>query len=216
MPSLSIVCIDTLNHLQAAQSVLVTYRCLSQIPINVEKVHWVSNLKFPLDLPVACSHHVISPIKQFPLDYNIHALQLLPEIMQEDFCLIVQHDGMATNPDAWTNDFFTYDFIGAKSWKFLTPPVVGNGGFSMRSQKLMQAIKNINIPPSHDNDGEDAQICRYYRPDLEQKFGIKFAPGHVADRFSMEMPVDPDQKHWLGKSLGFHGKTNIDKFYAKL
>lgn len=213
MPSISIVCIDTLNHQQAAESVITTWKCLKQISLDIDKIYWISDLPFPSHIHVQCSHHVIAPIKHFPLDYNIHALHLLPEIMKEDYCLIVQHDGMAINSDAWTNDFYNYDFIGAQSWKFLNPPVVGNGGFSMRSRKLMQALKQMSIPPDHNNDGEDAQICRYYRDDLQQNYGIKFAPAHVADRFSIEMPVNPSQSAWLGKSLGFHGRTDIVKFY---
>ena len=31
-----------------------------------------------------------------------------------DFVLTIQHDGFILNPDAWRDDFFDYDYIGAR------------------------------------------------------------------------------------------------------
>lgn len=50
---------------------------------------------------------------------------------------------------------------------------------------------------------EDDFVCREIRHDLETKHGIKFAPEHIADKFSYERS-QPD-----GKTFGFHGLYNI-------
>ena len=54
-----------------------------------------------------------------------------------DFVLICQHDGFILNPKAWTDDFYLYDYIGAPWWH-QDHKAVGNGGFSLRSKKLLQ------------------------------------------------------------------------------
>ena len=50
-----------------------------------------------------------------------------------EHALIIQHDGFVLNAGAWTDDFLKYDYIGAP-WPNRR---VGNGGFSLRSKKLM-------------------------------------------------------------------------------
>jgi len=50
---------------------------------------------------------------------------------------------------------------------------------------------------------EDELICCVYRPILEQKFQIRFAPTEVADRFSYERSVPQ------APTFGFHGMFNF-------
>lgn len=209
MPSIAIACIDTQNHSLARKAVEQTISCLFKCKAPANRVYWLS------DQPVDCFSQVslcwcpVAPISTFPYDYNLLCLRTLPDLIQEDFVLIVQHDGYAVNAQAWCDDFLNYDYIGAVSWSFLQPPVVGNGGFSLRSKKLMKALAKLNLPC--DYDGEDAQICQYNRQQLEKDFGIKFAPHYLADRFSME---SGRQSPWIGKSFGFHGKHDIAKYYT--
>ena len=61
-----------------------------------------------------------------------------------DYVLTFQSDGFILNPDAWTDEFFNYDYIGAP-WGD-NRYAVGNGGFSFRSKKLMNFVSdNIEI-----------------------------------------------------------------------
>jgi hypothetical protein len=75
-------------------------------------------------------------------------------------------------------------------------PLVGNGGFSLRSRKLLNAVKQIPPIPSYP---EDRTICHVFGKQLEQQFGIRFAPVKIADRFSYEFRIPETTP------FGFHG-----------
>ena len=210
MPSISIACIDTRNHYKAMWAVDQTIKCLQQAQVAITKVHWFSDQSFVLNSQVPITYYPIEPIKNFPHDYNYVCLKLLPEVLTEDFVIIVQHDGYAVNHQSWCEEFYHYDYIGAVSWSHYNPPVVGNGGFTLRSKKLLNAISVVQPPV--DFDGEDAQICIWNRDLFEKRFAIKFAPLHIADKFSIEHWRTDSP--WLGKSLGFH-HPSIEPFYNK-
>ena len=94
--------------------------------------------------------------------------------------LVSQWDGYIINESAWKKEWLDYDYIGAV-W---SDGVVGNGGFSLRSKRLMDALKDdrFNAPFFP----EDEKICRDWRKVLESEFGLKFAPPEVASDFSIE------------------------------
>ena len=56
----------------------------------------------------------------------------------------------------------------------------------MRSARLVNAVQAFILPDDLDNQ-EDLVICRYLRARLEDKFGLKFAPKNMAEKFSYEM-----------------------------
>jgi len=142
---------------------------------------------------------LISPDINSKEDYSKFVLTELPGIIKTDFVLIVQYDGYIINPAAWTDEFLQYDYIGAPWW-FANDNNVGNGGFSLRSKKMLEACKKIY--PYHP---EDAMI-RLFRPGLEAE-GIKFAPEELAARFSWE---HNGKYEVYNNSFGFHGtKPNV-------
>lgn len=118
-----------------------------------------------------------------------------------DFVLLVQWDGFIVNPHLWDKEFLKYDYIGAP-WPRQWPnriARVGNGGFSLRSKKLL----NQNVPATFDyKEPEDNILCLHNRIYL-QKNGIKFAPVEVAARFALENDVEENQPK---NSFGFHGR----------
>ncbi len=128
--------------------------------------------------------------------------ELAPHV-DTDFALLVQWDGFVVNADAWSDDFLDYDYIGAK-WIFHTDGHnVGNGGFSLRSRRLLEALRDPHVVPGA---VEDDAICRTYRTYLEATHGIRFAPEAVADRFSFEA------SYWTSPPFGFHGLFNFWMF----
>ncbi|MGA3066816.1 MAG: DUF5672 family protein [Tepidisphaeraceae bacterium] len=133
--------------------------------------------------------------------YNRFILKELYRLFQTPFVLITQWDGYVVDPRAWRNEFLQYDYIGAR-WTFRDDPFqVGNGGFSLRSRRLMEIMAGeFPILPGF---GEDELIGRVYRPLLEREFGIRFAPPEIADRFAYEIdtPAFP--------TFGFHGLMNF-------
>lgn len=131
-----------------------------------------------------------------------------------DFVLVIQYDGFILNPDAWTDDFLKYDYIGAPWW-YEDENNVGNGGFSLRSKKLLKILAEDESIKEH--HPEDHHIVRTYGNYLRTK-GIVFAPEYVASRFSIEgclkEPVPIKYGSVWTNEFGFHGldETDISKW----
>jgi hypothetical protein len=135
--------------------------------------------------------------------YSRFVMKELAGHVGTDFVLLVQWDGFVVNAGAWSDDFLDYDYIGAK-WVFYDDGhTVGNGGFSLRSRRLLEALRDPHIVP---DEAEDVAICRTYRTHLEQAHGIRFAPEAVADRFAFEA------SYWTTPPFGFHGLFNFWMF----
>jgi len=132
--------------------------------------------------------------------YSKFCIEELYKHVNTSHMLICQHDGYVNNWQAWDNDWLQYDYIGAP-WHYNDGMAVGNGGFSLRSRRLMEIVatdKNIQI-----QHPEDHHICRTYRPYLEKTYGIKFAPIEVAEKFSFEGYLQPTKT--LSNQFGVHG-----------
>jgi hypothetical protein len=114
-------------------------------------------------------------------------------------CLIVQWDGHVLDARRWRPEFLEYDFIGARWPQWDDGHDVGNGGFSLRSRRLMEACRQPGFIPGH---AEDVAIARTNRVWLEER-GMRFAPADLADAFSVERAGD------LGASFGYHGVWNM-------
>lgn len=106
-------------------------------------------------------------------------------------------DGYIVNPDAWTDLFLSYDYVGAP-WPEDRPHRVGNDGFSLKSRRLMTRVAELEFDPKMNSD---ELICIKERARLESE-GFRFAPVDVAARFSTECVV-PET---VVGSFGFHGK----------
>jgi hypothetical protein len=152
-------------------------------------------------------------------DYSSFVLYELHKFVQTEFCLVVQGDGYVIDGNAWSDEFLEYDYIGApwpvKKDAYIDPfgnhQRVGNGGFSLRSRKLLQVPTHVDIPWNvnmgtfykHMNAGslaEDGNISVHNRH-LFEAAGCKFAPLEVAMKFSRELPIP----EYRGQStFGFH------------
>ncbi len=131
--------------------------------------------------------------------------------IETEYIIFAQWDAMAHDGTKWTNDFLNYDYIGA-IWPWRPPGQnVGNGGFSLRSMKLLQALRYPVIQMVEDSEHgvqEDNYISIVHRQLLEQKFGIRFAPQELAKQFSYELgPYEG--------SMAFHGFWNVINFMPK-
>jgi hypothetical protein len=128
--------------------------------------------------------------------WNILVNKTIPEFLKGDFAMSVHEDGFPIRPELWDDHFLDYDYIGAP-WK---DGVVGNGGFNIESQKLLQLKVKMPfcpIPPGP----SDYWVCRDNRYFLEQQ-GIRFAPAEVALKFSTEKVGGENP------SFGFHGRSD--------
>lgn len=135
-------------------------------------------------------------------EWNHKILFDLTKHVDTDYCLLIHADSWVLRPDLWTDEFLQYDYIGAP-WPEGSQPVrVGNGGFSLRSKKLLDAFNELKLPFTDNGTGffnEDGQICVYHRKTLEDA-GIKFAPVELASKFSRELHCHDSEK----ETFGFH------------
>ncbi|HET7795003.1 MAG TPA: DUF5672 family protein, partial [Rhizobacter sp.] len=131
--------------------------------------------------------------------YSNYVIKSLAPLIHTSHVLIVQWDGFVLNPAAWSEEFLHYDYIGAP-WNHIPEPhAVGNGGFSLRSSRLLRALQSPAIVPSHP---EDICICVTNRAALEAE-GLRFAPTALARRFAVE--DDPLSE----QVFGFHGPYHL-------
>ena len=133
------------------------------------------------------------------IDYSRFMLGELAAHIRTTHALCIQWDGFVTNAGAWDPGFLDFDFIGAPWPHFGDGYNVGNGGFSLRSRRLLEKCRDLPFDGSH---MEDVVIGRIYRDRLEKE-GIRFAPEQVARRFSYERTAP------TGGEFGFHGCFNL-------
>lgn len=132
--------------------------------------------------------------------YSLFLLKELAGHIRTEHCLIVQWDGFVIDASRWDPAFLEFDYIGAPWPQFSDGHDVGNGGFSLRSRRLLEACRD---PEFQRFDPEDLAICRANRRLLEDRYGIKFADRETASSFSHERGNHP------GSSFGFHGVFNM-------
>lgn len=146
-------------------------------------------------------------------EYNDYCFRHLGNHVETDFALVTQYDSAVLNPNSWEDEWMTLDYIGAPfplptddfSYRANNGEIVrvGNGGFSLRSKKLMDIPKKMNweLREDHGFKNEDGQLTTYYRKELLE-LGIKYAPVEVAAKFSFENNVQ-ENVH-IDKPFGFH------------
>ncbi len=175
----------------------------------------------PTEVPRGIQYEKFNDFKNISYkEFSYYCIYKLIEHVETEFMLMIHPDGFVINPDSWTDEFMEWDYIGAP-WPlmdtaFIDPfgknQRVGNGGFTLRSRKVLEVPQIEKIPfevnegtfYKHMNAGaynEDGNICVHNRH-LFEKHGVQFAPVEVAAQFSHEIPV-PETKD-IKKPFGFH------------
>ena len=173
----------------------------------------------------------IIPVNNYN-DYNYFVIYKLNEHIDTSHCLLIQQDGFVLFPEKWNDSWLQYDYIGAP-WpvvdnSFIDPfgnhHRVGNGGFSLRSKKLLEVPTKVDVPWEINNSDfywmptgevnyhEDGNICVHNRHIYIEQ-GCKFAPVEVAKNFSYESPMQENRDIM---TFGFHHNlpagVEIDNF----
>lgn len=178
----------------------------------------------------------IEHVKINPLNYDefsVFCLTQMHEYVDTTYMINCHGDGFVVNPHKWTDEFLKYDYIGApwpkynlaftcQRWPIAKKPYedsnetyrIGNGGFSLRTKKLLQAT-SILYTDEYFKLPEDLVICVLWRKKLEE-MGFKFVSDILfAASFSCEARHVDEYILSSDDSLGFHcGETHPDK--AKL
>ncbi|WP_374282472.1 DUF5672 family protein [Novosphingobium sp.] len=113
--------------------------------------------------------------------------------------MVVQWDGFVLDGARWDERWLALDYIGAPWPQFDDGMDVGNGGFSLRSRRLLAALAEL-APDTE--EAEDIVIARQLRPQLEA-LGMRFAARETAANFAFE------RTRRQGTELGFHGAFNL-------
>jgi hypothetical protein len=157
--------------------------------------------------------------------YTKFCLESLVDYVDTTHALIIQYDGFVLNPSAWRDEFLQYDYIGApvrlSRWANERnvmddyngdEEVVGNGGFCLRSRRLLALTAELIKSGEMELGGEDDWVLSYKYRDLLESHGIKFAPLEVARNFAFEGQSKLNY-HWTNQ-FGFHHfwRTEIASF----
>lgn len=124
--------------------------------------------------------------------------------MRTSHALGIQWDSWIVDPEMWRDEYLRFDYCGAPWW-YRDGMNVGNGGFSLRSTKLMRFVRQHRAQLPCISDADDDLFCRKYRPTLEQA-GFVWAPEPLAMNFAFEC-VRPDPR---ARHFGFHAAFNFD------
>lgn len=157
--------------------------------------------------------------------YSKFILCTLHKYINTEFCLVVQADGFVINANRWNDNFFNFDYIGAPwpevlyfvgtNQKIIMKNRVGNGGFSLRSKKLLLATKSIDFDNlKYTTRSEDMIICHYLYDEMVSK-GIKFPSPEIAAQFSVESE-NASYGQNPSTSFGFHGKQLRDLIFNSI
>jgi hypothetical protein len=198
LPHVTLLQMETQNHRLAK---LAVDDCLAAADFG--EVLILSDSFSQLRVPGASHYRVENwPNK---LGYAKALWHVVPLYVKTAQVLIIQWDSWIIRPELWRPEFSSYDYIGAP-WHYEDGFDVGNSGFSLRSNALMQFLlaNKLTYPPVQ--PAEDELLSRLYRTELE-KHGFVWAPKEVAVDFSREGYV-PDG---LLNSFGFHGTFNWHK-----
>ena len=195
LAGVTLMCIDTANHALALRAL-----ALSCATLRFEQTLFLTDaVPAGIDVPTGISVRSIARLASREAYSHFVLKSLLPHVTTPHV-LLIQWDGYVVNPAAFDPAFLEFDYIGAKWFWFDDGMRVGNGGFSLRSRKLLDALQDARIALA---DAEDVTIGRAFRPLLEREYGIRYADDATADRFAFEAAYP------TGMPFGFHGLYNF-------
>ena len=192
-------------------------RCVDQIKFGAVKMLSAA----PPTKPDPRVQYVDIPPLDF-IGYSRFIVEQLDAHIETDHCLIVQADGFILDAARWRPEFLEYDYIGAPWPEYiafdgggigllrLDRNRVGNGGFSLRSKRLLKATSRLQFDGlDYPIKSEDILICHYLYDEM-CAIGIRFAPPEIAALFAIE-----STRRLYGQSFhavfGFHGKHWLDR-----
>jgi hypothetical protein len=214
LPNVTLVCISGVN---IFHSIFALWR--SSRKIQFSSVKLISN-KRPRILPPQIIFEKSVDTELDSIDeYNRYVIYKLWRHIETEHCLIVQADGYVLNPTLWKPEFLEFDYIGApwpiKDDAYIDPfgnhQRVGNGGFSLRSKKLLTVPSSTEVPWEvnfgnfyrHEGAGlysEDGNICVHNRH-IYEAHGCRWPDVSLALEFSVESRVT---EYKGAATFGFH------------
>jgi hypothetical protein len=195
LPQVTLCCVDT-REVDLALAAIA--RCMAQV--RFARVVFFTQRRLVTRVPEGVE--VVDVDVPSVQAYSEFMLRGLAPHVHTTHALVAQWDGFVRDASCWDPAFLQCDYIGAPWAGRPASRAVGNGGFSLRSRKLLQALQQPGMQIVHP---EDLAICDVNRERLESVHGIRIAPLEVAQRFAYErvLPSAP--------TFGFHGLFNFDR-----
>lgn len=196
LPQVTLCCVDTTPRLPWALKAL--QRCLGSIRFADALLLSDAASLGDRALPPGVRWVEIEPLRSIEA-YSAFVLKALAPHITTSHVLLVQWDGFVLNASSWRNEFLEFDYLGAP-WPNQPPALaVGNGGFSLRSTKLLQALQDPALSIGHP---EDVCIGQTHCVALEAR-GIRFPSIELARQFSVETDS------LASRPFGFHGQWHL-------
>lgn len=210
LPTVTLFCADCVDVGRAVRAIE-----RSRAGIRYGEVQFLTSL--PSHVPRVIVPHIGSLVH-----YSIFMLKEAFKYIHTNHMLVVQHDGFVLNPGSWSDSWLEYDYIGPL---FLQPhewdQMVGSGGFSLRSKKLMEFVaahtpdwdgqaETVEFTQTQMGRYEDGVICHRLKDELRFN-GFKIAPPEVACKFAQGgwpreiSPRREDRTYYCERPFGFHG-----------
>lgn len=203
LSDVTLLAVDTVCHQLVA---LAVKECLDGAQFGAVQVHTDNPKPFQ-------DYGLDATFVSVPSFSNVHEAMTycwyrLPPYIETSHALLVQWDSGIVCPAQWNKDFLEYDYIGAPWGWHGDAYEVGNGGFSLRSRRLMRYVAEH----PHDfplGQPEDDVLCRRYRPSLE-RCGFRWASHDLALQFSFERTGFSGME----RHFGYHGIFNWPRVFT--
>jgi Protein of unknown function (DUF5672) len=203
LPDVTLVAVDTICHELAA---LAIRECADQAQFGAIQIHTDDPAPFRR-LGIDAAFIDAAPFRSLNAVMRYLWYDVPPHV-QTSHALTVQWDSGIVSPAQWSAGFLGCDYVGAPWGWHGDEYEVGNGGFSLRSRRLMHYIADHRqeFPLGHP---EDDLLCRHYRPALERA-GFQWASTDMALRFSFERTGFSG----LERHFGYHGIFNWPRVFS--
>jgi hypothetical protein len=197
LPSVTLCCVDT-NHPEGG--VFSMRQSMAQAKFANVILFTSRSIATPgIDVRVIPAFTSVEDYSRFMFS------KTLIDAIQTSHLLLTHWDGWVLDGARWRDEFLASDYIGPP-WPWYASKSVGNGGFCLRSRRLLETVAQINPPRLHP---EDEVISRDLREPLESR-GLRFADEQTAWTFAQE---------WRGENrpapFGFHGLFNLRRFLSR-
>lgn len=186
LPEITMICADTKNQ---GAAIAAIRKSLS----HIKPARTIFFTDKHYDLPGI--ETIFIPTLNSKRSYSYFICKELYKHIETSHVLIIQADGYILDHKQWDDEYLNYDLIGA-AWPYDHDRRIANGGFSLRTKRLQEIVGTDDfIDVVHPEDQSISIIYKFY---LEEKYGIKFAPEELAEKFSFEL-IEPNQQ-----TFGFH------------
>jgi hypothetical protein len=198
LPNVEIISINTVNPEQSVKA--IEYSC-KEISFTSKKIF---SDTVPGNLPPDIVHIQIPKFTTREA-YSEFTLKEMHNYIDSEFVLMIHDDGFVINPHLWNPDFLKYDYIGAP-WPGPASDIqygrVGNGGFCIRSKRLLEATRHLEYEMWNDDWSIGVTHNKILR-DMD----IHTAPVTLAMTFALELPIG-ECEYNLENTFGFHSRRS--------